>query len=61
MSEDEQKLLFQEFVGIKNEKTKGISWSGRVLSIVKKIVDSYNDEVSVSSKPMKELFFYHSF
>lgn len=51
MSEDDMSKLFQDFIRIKNEKTKGISGSGLGLSIMKKIVeDVYNGTVSVSSK-----------
>lgn len=51
MSESEVALLFQDFVRIKNEKTQKISGSGLGLSILKKIVDLYNGEISVKSTP----------
>lgn len=51
MSEDDMSKLFQDFIRIKNEKTKGISGSGLGLTIMKKIVeDVYNGTVSVTSK-----------
>jgi len=49
MSEEEISKLFNEFVRIKNEKTKGISGSGLGLSIIKKILPIYNGEISVES------------
>lgn len=51
MTEEEQALLFKEFVRIKNEKTRNISGSGLGLSIVRKITDIYHGKISVSSKP----------
>lgn len=51
MSEPEMEKLFQDFVRIKNEKTKNISGSGLGLSIVKKLVETYNGHIEVSSKP----------
>ncbi len=52
MSEDDVKLLFQEFVRIKNEKTKFITGSGLGLSIVKKLVEeTYKGTVTVKSQP----------
>lgn len=49
ISEEDQKKLFKEFVRIKNESTKNISGSGLGLSIVKRIIDNYNAEISVNS------------
>jgi len=52
MSEDDVKLLFQEFVRIKNEKTKFITGSGLGLSIVKKLVEeTYKGTITVKSQP----------
>ena len=52
MSEEDIKLLFQEFVRIKNEKTKLITGSGLGLSIVKKLVEeTYKGTISVKSQP----------
>jgi len=53
MNEEEMNGLFQEFVRIKNSKTKNISGSGLGLSIVRKIVEEYNGKVNVESKPDK--------
>lgn len=51
MNEDDMSKLFQDFIRIKNEKTKGISGSGLGLSILKKIVEEvYNGTVTVTSK-----------
>ncbi|MBN1154786.1 response regulator [candidate division KSB1 bacterium] len=51
MSESEVAKLFNEFVRIKNDKTKAITGSGLGLAIVKKIALLYNGDVSVSSEP----------
>ena len=54
MNEEDIPKLFQEFVRIKNEKTKAISGSGLGLSILKKIVEEvYHGSVSVTSIPDK--------
>ncbi len=50
MSEEEVKKVFDEFVRIKNAKTQNISGSGLGLSIVKKICEYYQAEISVTSK-----------
>lgn len=50
MSEEEKTKLFDEFVRIKNEKTKHITGSGLGLSIVKKIADMYNGDIQVKSE-----------
>ncbi len=51
MSIDEQENLFQEFVRIKNAKTKNVTGSGLGLSIVKKMVELNNGRIHLDSKP----------
>lgn len=52
MSEEEISKIFQDFVRIKNDKTKGISGSGLGLSIMKKTVeDYYHGNILVKSTP----------
>jgi len=51
MTEEDQEKLFQEFVRIKNVKTKNITGSGLGLSIIKKLVDLYAGDIKVTSKP----------
>ncbi len=53
MSDEEMANLFQEFVRIKNNKTKNITGSGLGLSIVRKIAEEYNGTVNVESEPDK--------
>lgn len=59
MSEEDIPKLFQEFVRLKNEKTKTISGSGLGLSILKKIVEEvYHGSISVTSIPDKGTTFF---
>lgn len=51
LTEEECAKLFNEFVRIKNDKTKNIFGSGVGLSTLKKIVQLYQGTVSVKSKP----------
>jgi signal transduction histidine kinase len=51
MTTEESAQLFQEFVRIKNTKTKNITGSGLGLSIVKKLVELSEGEVAVESTP----------
>jgi signal transduction histidine kinase len=53
MTEGEMAKLFQDFVRIKNEKTKYITGSGLGLSIVKKLVENYGGTIDVTSIPDK--------
>jgi len=57
MSELEMEKLFQDFVRIKNEKTKNITGSGLGLSIVKKLAENYKGKIEVSSIPDKGSIF----
>ncbi len=51
MNEEDISKLFQDFIRIKNEKTKGISGSGLGLAIIKRIVEEvYNGTINVTSK-----------
>jgi signal transduction histidine kinase len=51
LASEEAERLFNDFVRIKNEKTKNILGSGLGLSIVKKLAQLYGGEVSVASRP----------
>ncbi|HOJ33493.1 MAG TPA: ATP-binding protein [Candidatus Hydrogenedentes bacterium] len=51
LTEEERAKLFQDFVRIKNEKTRNILGSGLGLSIVKKLVTLYAGEIRVKSQP----------
>ncbi len=51
MTEEEASRLFNDFVRIKNEKTRNILGSGLGLSIVKKLTQLYNGDVAVESEP----------
>lgn len=51
MTQEDMEKLFQDFVRIKNSKTKHVSGSGLGLSIAKKMVDLYEGDITVDSKP----------
>jgi signal transduction histidine kinase len=53
MSKEDSEKLFEDFVRIKNEKTKSITGSGLGLSITKKIINLYNGAIHVESEPGK--------
>ena len=51
LSPEEAGRLFQEFVRIKNDRTRGIPGTGLGLSIVKKLAQLYGGDVQVHSEP----------
>lgn len=51
MTHEEADRLFQDFVRIKNEKTRNILGSGLGLSIVRKLASFYGGQVAVASRP----------
>ena len=51
MTPKETSLLFNDFVRIKNEKTRNILGSGLGLSIVKKLAQLYGGDATVTSEP----------
>lgn len=53
IAENDMANIFNEFVRIKNEKTKNISGSGLGLSIVKRLTEMYGGRVSIFSEPDK--------
>lgn len=57
MDAEDLDKLFQEFVRIRNAKTKAITGSGLGLSIVKKLVQLYDGKITVESEPDKGSMF----
>lgn len=53
MTQQEMDKLFQDFVRIKNDKTRNITGSGLGLSIVRKLLESYKGNIQVKSEPDK--------
>jgi len=53
MSVEEQQRLFKEFSRIKNAKTANILGSGLGLSILKRLAELYEGDISVESEPDK--------
>jgi signal transduction histidine kinase len=51
LSPEETSRLFQEFVRIKNDRTRTIPGTGLGLSIVKKLAQLYGGDVAVQSEP----------
>ncbi len=51
LSAEEASRLFQEFVRIKNDRTRTIPGTGLGLSIVKKLAQLYGGDVTVQSEP----------
>ena len=51
ITKNDTENLFNEFVRIKNEKTRNISGSGLGLSIVRKVVELYHGTINVDSTP----------
>ncbi|MGC9471929.1 MAG: ATP-binding protein [Bacteroidales bacterium] len=57
MQKEDTEKLFNEFVRIRNGKTRHISGSGLGLSITKKFVELYGGEIRVESEPDKGSIF----
>ncbi|HKL67381.1 MAG TPA: ATP-binding protein [Bacteroidales bacterium] len=57
ISREDQELLFNDFVRIRNKKTRDITGSGLGLSIVKKVADLYGGSIGVDSEPDKGSIF----
>lgn len=51
ITKNDTENLFNEFVRIKNEKTRNISGSGLGLSIVRKVVELYHGTIKIDSTP----------
>jgi len=51
MSQEETAKLFEDFVRIKNAKTRNITGSGLGLSTLKKLAQLYNGDVTIESQP----------
>ena len=51
ITKNDTENLFEEFVRIRNEKTRNISGSGLGLSIVRKVVELYHGTIKVESTP----------
>ncbi|MDD2570264.1 MAG: hybrid sensor histidine kinase/response regulator [Bacteroidales bacterium] len=51
ITQEDQSLLFREFVRIKSRETRNISGSGLGLSIVKRLLDLYDGDIVVRSTP----------
>lgn len=51
MTQEDTSRLFNDFVRIKNEKTRSILGSGLGLSILKKLVQLYHGDIEVESTP----------
>jgi signal transduction histidine kinase len=51
LTAEEADRLFNDFVRIKNEKTRTVMGSGLGLSIVRKLARLYGGEAAVTSKP----------
>lgn len=57
ISQEDQEMLFKDFVRIKNTQTKHITGSGLGLSIVKKIVELNKGRITVESQPNEGAIF----
>ncbi len=51
MSKEDAEKIFEDFVRIKNQKTKEITGSGLGLSILKRMVELYNGTIELESEP----------